>query len=121
LWFVELATAGGPKGFSMRINDEASKKLTGHVGKAIVFGSRPEDINNKQYASFAQPDQTAAATVEVVEPMGAEIYLYLNSGSHNFVARVNPHEKADVGQKLDMAFDMRKCHFFDSQTEQVIA
>jgi multiple sugar transport system ATP-binding protein len=53
--------------------------------------------------------------------MGAEIYLYLNSGSHSFVARVNPHEKADVGQKLDMAFDMRKCHFFDSQTEQAIA
>ncbi len=52
--------------------------------------------------------------------MGAEIYLYLNTGRHSFVARVNPHEKAEVGQKLDMAFDMRKCHFFDSQTEQVI-
>jgi multiple sugar transport system ATP-binding protein len=85
-----------------------------------VFGSRPEDINDKQHASFARLDQTASAAVEVVEPMGAEIYLYLNSGRHSFVARVNPHEKAQVGQKLDMAFDMGKCHFFDSQTEQVI-
>jgi multiple sugar transport system ATP-binding protein len=121
LWFVEQTAGGnGSKGFSMRLNDEMAKKLTGHVAKAIVFGSRPEDINNKQYASFAQPDQTATATVEVVEPMGAEIYLYLNTGSHTFVARVNPHEKADVGQKLEMAFDMRKSHFFDAQTEQVI-
>ena len=122
LWFVEQTAGGhGDKGFSTRINDEMAKQLAGHVGHAVVFGSRPEDINDKRHASFAKPDQTASATVEVVEPMGAEIYLYLNSGSHNFVARVNPHEKADVGQKLDMAFDMRKCHFFDSQTEQVIA
>ena len=123
LWFVEQTThdIGGRRGFATRINDDMANKLAGHMGQAVVFGSRPEDINDQQHASFAQPDQSASATVEVVEPMGAEIYLYLNSGSHNFVARVNPHEKASVGQKLDMAFDMRKCHFFDFQTEQVIA
>jgi len=121
LWFAEqIAGGNGQKGFSMRLNDDMAKKLIGYVGKAIVFGSRPEDINNKQYASFSQPDQTATAAVEVVEPMGAEIYLYLNTGSHTFVARVNPHEKADVGQKIEMAFDLRKSHFFDTQTEQVI-
>jgi multiple sugar transport system ATP-binding protein len=121
LWFVEEPTNGsGRKGFSMRINDDMAKSLTGYAGKSVVFGSRPEDINEKSHASFAKPDQTATATVEVVEPMGAEIYLYLNTGSHTFVARVNPHERAEVGQKLDMAFDMPKSHFFDSQTEQVI-
>ncbi len=121
LWFVEQAS-GNANGFSIRINDDMAKKLAGggYVGKSVVFGSRPEDINEKSHASFAKPDQSAAATVEVVEPMGAEIYLYLNTGRHSFVARVNPHEKAEVGQKLDMAFDMRKSHFFDSQTEQVI-
>jgi multiple sugar transport system ATP-binding protein len=119
LWFVEQAPGDG-KGFAIRVNDDMAKKLAGYVGKPVVFGSRPEDINDKQHAAFAEPDQTATATVEVVEPMGAEIYLYLNTGRHSFVARVNPHQKADVGQKLDMAFDMRKSHFFDSQTEQVI-
>jgi multiple sugar transport system ATP-binding protein len=119
LWFVEQA-AGGSKGFAIRIDDETGRKLAGYVGKGVVFGSRPEDIGDKGNASFTKPDQTTSATVEVVEPMGAEIYLYLNTGNHTFVARVNPHEKAEVGQKLDMAFDMRKCHFFDSQTEQVI-
>ncbi|HTS15943.1 MAG TPA: sn-glycerol-3-phosphate ABC transporter ATP-binding protein UgpC [Verrucomicrobiae bacterium] len=119
-WFVEQPASGSSKGFSLRLNDDVTGKLTGYIGKAVVFGSRPEDINEKAHASFANPDQTAAATVEVVEPMGAEIYLYLNTGSHSFVARVNPHQKVDVGQKLDMAFDMRKSHFFDSQTEQVI-
>jgi multiple sugar transport system ATP-binding protein len=121
LRFAEQASGKG-QGFSIRVNDDMAKKLVGgnYVGKSVVFGSRPEDINEKSHASFANPDQFAPATVEVVEPMGAEIYLYLNTGQHSFVARVNPHEKAEVSQKLDMAFDMRKCHFFDSQTEQVI-
>jgi multiple sugar transport system ATP-binding protein len=52
--------------------------------------------------------------------MGAEIYLYLTTGSHSFVVRVNSHETADVGQRLDMVFDMPKCHFFDAVTEQAI-
>jgi multiple sugar transport system ATP-binding protein len=121
LWFIEQAPAGSPR-FQVRINDGMAGKLTGggYTGKTVVFGSRPEDIQDQQHAPFANPDQTAVATVEVVEPMGAEIYLYLNTGHHSFVARVNPHQKADVGQKLDMAFDMRKCHFFDAQTEQAI-
>jgi multiple sugar transport system ATP-binding protein len=121
LWFVEQASGDG-KGFAIRLNDDMAKKLAagGYSGKSVVFGSRPEDINDRQHASFANPDQFAPATVEVVEPMGAEIYLYLNTGRHTFVARVNPHEKANVGQKLDMAFDMTKSHFFDAQTEQVI-
>ena len=31
------------------------------------------------------------------------------------------HERIRVNQHLDMVFDMSKCHFFDAQTEQVIA
>jgi multiple sugar transport system ATP-binding protein len=121
LWFVEQAGGGnGQKGFAVRVNDDMAKKLTGYVGQAIVFGVRPEDINSKQHASFAQPNQIVLATVEVVEPMGAEIYLYLNTGSHSFVARANSHEKVNVGQAIEMAFDMHKCHFFDAQTEQAI-
>ena len=115
LWFVEAG-----KGFALRINDEMAGKLTGHVGKNVVFGSRPEDINEKPHASFARPDQTAHATVEVVEPMGAEVYIYLSTGPHSFIARVNAHQRAELGQKLEMAFDMRKCHFFNATTEQVI-
>ena len=122
LWFVEQAAGGnGQKGFAVRINDDMAKKLSSHVGQAIVFGLRPEDINDKQRASSAQTDHSVPAAVEVVEPMGAEIYVYLNTGSHSFVARVNSREKARVGQRLDVVFDMRQCHFFDAQTEQVLA
>ncbi|HUI08030.1 MAG TPA: sn-glycerol-3-phosphate ABC transporter ATP-binding protein UgpC [Verrucomicrobiae bacterium] len=121
LWFVEQAAGGdGSQGFAVRINKEMLRKLAGHVGKPIVLGLRPEDINDKRNASFAQPDQIAPATVEVVEPMGAEVYFYLNTGRHSFIARVGSQEKAAVGQRLDVALDLSQCHFFDARTERVV-
>jgi multiple sugar transport system ATP-binding protein len=60
------------------------------------------------------------ATTEVIEPMGAEVFLYLNTGLHTFIARVDAHETADVNQKLDMVFNTRKSHFFDATTEKMI-
>ena len=119
LWFVEAAT-NGSKGFAIRVSDDKAGKLASYVGKPVVFGSRPEDINEKTIASFAKPDQTVTATVEVVEPMGAEVYIYLTTGTHNFTARVNAHQRADIGQKLEMAFDLKKSHFFDGLTEKII-
>ena len=119
LWFVETLATGG-SGFAIRLGDNLAGKLTGHIGRPVTFGSRPEDINERAIASFAAPDQTVTATVEVVEPMGAEVYIYLNTGAHNFIARVNSHQRAEVGQKLEMAFDMKKSHLFDGTTEKII-
>ncbi len=122
LWFVEQAAGGnGQKGFVIRLDDDLARKLSGYVGQGVVFGLRPEDIHDQQYASVGQPGQSVPATTEVVEPMGAEVYLHLNTGRHSFVARVNSHAKAEVGRRLDVVFDMRQGHIFDAQTGQVIA
>jgi multiple sugar transport system ATP-binding protein len=121
LWFVE---SGHPPaqdgGFKLRVDDGMAGKLRAYEGKHVVFGVRPEDINDRQFVAQPNPDHTAKATVDVVEPMGAEIYLYLNSARHGFIARVNSRETADVNQQVDMVFDMRKCHFFDPATEATI-
>jgi multiple sugar transport system ATP-binding protein len=121
VWFVERATGAPADGFAVRVEEATVPKLAGHVGRPVVFGVRPEDIADKRYAAQARPDQTAPATVEVVEPMGSEIYLYLSTGQHSFVARVDPHEKAEVNQRVEVAFNLCKAHFFDPQTERVIA
>ena len=115
IWFVEAG-----KGSAIHISDNIAGKLAGHLDKPVVFGCRPEDINEKAIANFARPNQSVSATVEIVEPMGAEVYIYLTTGAHSFIARVNTHHRAEVGQKLEMAFDMQKSHFFDGATEKLI-
>jgi multiple sugar transport system ATP-binding protein len=86
----------------------------------VVFGVRPEDINDRRLSSSASADCMARATVEVVEPMGAETYLYLKTSRHNFIARVGSRESASVNDQIEMVFDMNKCHFFDAKTERTI-
>ena len=67
-----------------------------------------------------QLDLLKSATLEVLEPMGNELFLYLTTGKHPIVARVDVHETPEVGQKLDLIFDMSKAHFFDKDTEEAI-
>jgi multiple sugar transport system ATP-binding protein len=87
------------------------------VGKTVTLGVRPEDIYDKVYAvNGGAPGHSALATVEVVEPMGSEILLYLNTGKNTLVARVEPHNPARVNQEIELVFDMEKIHLFDKDT-----
>lgn len=54
------------------------------------------------------------------KPMGSEVYLYMNTGAHNFIARVGTAQKADVEQQINLFFKMKNGHFFDVSTEQAI-
>jgi len=71
-------------------------------------------------ATAAAPEQTAEVTIEVVEPMGAETYLYLDTGETAFVARVRASERFVANQRLKVAFAVEKAHLFDAVTEQVL-
>lgn len=106
--------------FQVRVSDDHAGSLEEYVGKDLLMGIRPEDIYDKVYASNASPDNTITATVEVVEPMGAEAYLYLTTGKTPFIARVDSYEQLEVNQDIDLVFDMSKAHFFNRQTEQTI-
>ena len=108
-------------GFTLKITEDMSDKISSYEGKEIIFGIRPEDIHDKLFVSSdASPDDTIKAVVEIVEPMGAEVFLYIAAGKSSFIARVGGHDKPDVGQDLDLVFDMSKVHFFDKDTEAII-
>jgi multiple sugar transport system ATP-binding protein len=119
LVFVEKTIQGGT-GFTVNLFEDHGPKLKSYVGKAIKMGIRAEDIHDKLYSATVDPGLIVQATVDVVEPMGAEVFLYLNTGSHSFIARVRVAEKADVNHKLDMVFSMNQAHFFDITTEMAI-
>jgi len=105
----------------LRIVDDMVSRLHPYDGKDIVFGIRPEDLYDKLFVAEAPPDSTVTASVEVVEPMGSEVYLHLKIGRHALTARVGPQARPEINQDLDIVFDMGKAHFFDLETEQAVA
>ena len=57
------------------------------------------------------------AKVEVREPMGAEIYLHLDTGvDAPCVARVEPHLDAKVGETITLKLAIAAAHVFDPAT-----
>jgi multiple sugar transport system ATP-binding protein len=84
----------------------------------IIFGIRPEDFYLIEGASAMPEPVELAAAVEVVEPMGNEMYLYLNTGLNSLVARVNARTEPPVGSRLRLMMDLSKVHFFDPQSEE---
>jgi multiple sugar transport system ATP-binding protein len=107
--------------FQVKVSEPMYSRIAGYVDKKVILGIRPEDIYDKLFVGEASPDNTIKATVEVVEPMGAELFLYFKKGKLSFVARVATHQKAEVNQDLEIVLDMSKAHFFDAVTEKTIA
>jgi multiple sugar transport system ATP-binding protein len=106
--------------FRVRIVDSMVKAIEPYADKEVIFGIRPEDIYDKLFVSEAPPDNTIKATCEVIEPMGSEAYLYLNTGKNPLTAKVGGHNKPTLNQDMDLVFDMSKIHFFDKDTENTI-
>ena len=102
------------------MSDNLIPKVIGYEGRKIIFGIRPEDIYDKLFVQYAPPENTVTAMVEVVEPVGSEVYLHLLLGPHPLTARVGGHERPRAGQDMDIVFDMTKVHFFDADTEEAI-
>jgi multiple sugar transport system ATP-binding protein len=84
--------------------------------KSITLGIRPEHF-------VAASDVSARSIriepqIEVVEPMGSEIYLHFNLNGSIGVARVPAETVAHPGKPFGLDFDLARCHFFDAETER---
>jgi multiple sugar transport system ATP-binding protein len=108
--------------FRIRIPEDKEDLIKEYNGKEVVFGVRPEDIVDTEITHDfeVEEDNSFKADVEVVEPMGSEIYLYLAEAGHSLIARVEAESKAEVGDTINLGVDLRKIHVFDAETEDAI-
>jgi multiple sugar transport system ATP-binding protein len=108
------------KDFILDVPKEKVETCRPHLGKDVVFGIRPEDTHDPE---FAPPGITGAqieAKVDVTELMGNEVIVYLVTDNNEFLGRFDPRTKAKVGNTIPVVFNMDRMHIFDKQTEQAI-
>ena len=104
----------------VRLIEDMYENLRPYISEEVIFGIRPEDIYDKLFVSEAPPENVVRVRTEVVEPLGSEVYLYLNAGNHTIVARASAHTRPQINSDIDVVFDMSKAHFFDKDTDQTI-
>ncbi|MBN2550087.1 MAG: sn-glycerol-3-phosphate ABC transporter ATP-binding protein UgpC [Anaerolineales bacterium] len=106
--------------FSVQIPDNRVGPYMQYVGRPVIFGIRPEDIHNPNFAPPSIEAQPVEAIVDVTELMGNEIFVYLKTGESSFVARVDPRSRYQINDKVQMVFNMANMHIFDRDSEKAI-
>ncbi|PWH16161.1 MAG: glycerol-3-phosphate ABC transporter ATP-binding protein [Anaerolineae bacterium] len=106
--------------FAVEVPSERHAVYAPYIDKPVILGIRPEDIYNPEFAPPGILAQPVEATVDVTELMGNEIFVYLKSGDHNFIARVDPRSRYTINQRTQVVFNMANMHIFDPATELAV-
>ncbi|NNK56400.1 MAG: TOBE domain-containing protein, partial [Desulfofustis sp.] len=107
--------------FQVKVPQQYYDAYGNYKDKEVTFGVRPEDITDSLPVNSRGQWEKLVAKVRLVEPLGAEIILELESGQHRFTARVDPQSKSRSKEEVEVSFDMRKMHLFDAETGKVIS
>ena len=113
-------------------------------GKRIILGIRPEDLEDATLARDVPVDGRLSAVVDIREDMGSEVFVHFGVGARAvhgedvkaamgedalearqvaaedkgslFVARLDRATHAAEGQRVELAVDTKRLHFFDPAT-----
>ena len=102
------------EGYELRPAAAHGEALKSCSGRDIYVGIRPEDLF---YTENPEPENTIPAKITMVEPLGADIHLWLSAGNQPMVARTQPDRSFRVGDTISLTAHMEKAHYFDRETE----
>ena len=119
----------------------APKDLMKYEGKEIVVGIRPEAFEDSVYANEKEFSEYIEIEISLLEQLGSDTYVHFYKdikpvqteaiaeiladegedisvlGSETkFIARINPNSSVEEGQKINLALDPTKLHYFDPDT-----
>jgi multiple sugar transport system ATP-binding protein len=115
----EMFVDGGT--FRLKVPAAKAAVLASSLNKEVILGIRPEDTYDRKFAHDATPDNTLKVTVDVVEPMGSEVNLYLLTGKKTFVAKLDARTQVQPEEIIDVVWDMNKMHVFDKAAQTALA
>jgi multiple sugar transport system ATP-binding protein len=90
-----------------------SKKFSKYIGQKIIIGIRPTDFSNEKGSEIA-------LTIDVVEPLGSEHYVYGRHGNIMLSARLPEGLKAHAGKLLTLKVDPEKIYLFDANDKKAL-
>jgi multiple sugar transport system ATP-binding protein len=103
--------------FSFKAHPSHAESLARYDGKEVYFGIRPEDL---LYKASAEPN-TIPVNIIVIEPLGAEIHLSVETAGHQpLVVRTEPDHAFSIGQQVHFLPTQEKARYFDKDTEMAI-
>ena len=139
-------------GHDLTVDDQLARNRSGladYVGRTVILGIRPEDFEDVALDADAPPDRRIKATVDLTEPLGADVLVHFSSDATGIVAsavqadagadaevsfgrddgdgpttrlvaRVSPRTRIRVGGEAELAVDTSRLYFFDPESRDAI-
>jgi multiple sugar transport system ATP-binding protein len=107
-------------GFIMQAPPRVSDALAPWIGKTVTMGVRPEHLVEVSRLPGFIPGMAIPVTVDIVEQLGNEIFVYLLAGSTLLTARMVPDMGIHRGDRIEVSPLPENLHFFDPSTEAAI-
>ena len=108
----------------IRLDDGTHLAMTARKGVSgkVILGVRPEHIHASHDEALGRRPNVALvnATVEVVEPTGAETIAVMRLGDKEITGRFAPDLAPSAGETIELAFDMDQVCLFDPATEKLL-
>ena len=107
--------------FTVQPDAELSSKLARNNGQKVYFGIRPEDLGLRGATDLPEEFGVIKATVEVVEPLGAETQIITSvDGDQTLVARIDAHARVAPGDRVELLANPTRMHAFTLESEDNI-
>ena len=103
--------------FRLPLTAELASLVASYKGAPVVLGVRPEDLT---FNPKGNEEDSITGSIRVVEQLGEQLHLHVDLADETIIAKVPPQLDVNVGEKIFLKPDMKKIHFFDVETEQVI-
>ncbi len=114
----------------------ARPALKGMVGREVIVGIRPEDIEDAALFQGEASGKTIVGRAELVEPLGSDLMVHVSTDAKpaqseimedlakeggagesgdktTIVARFDPRSHVQLGEQVTMALATDRLHFFD--------
>jgi len=102
------------EGMSVVVPKDRAEILKSYIGKKVYLGVRPEDLKFTKKPEV----NNLKATVSVIEPLGNETHLYIDTKENQYIARSHPENDFQVGNEVNFTPNIDKIQFFDIETER---
>ena len=104
-------------GMRLFVPEEKALHLQGCENRKVIFGIRPQDLSK---ASSSIEGETFKAFVEIIEPIGNEIYLDVKAGRDSLIASVDPKTKVNSHEEILLQANLENIHLFDAENEKTL-
>ncbi len=102
------------------IDGKRGDNLKTYINKNISAGIRPEAIREARNEEDRLDANKITVKIDVVEPLGNEIFLYFQLEGNQFIARTPSGEIPEYGSSITFLLDASHLHFFDNENGTTI-